>query len=125
MAIERALKKARIANPIHVARDGIEALEILRGAEREPLQRPYLILLDLNMPRMNGVEFLDELRNDSNLRDSIVFVLTTSDADSDIIKAYENLVAGYMVKSKAGEDFVKLIGMLDHYWRIIEFPVNK
>lgn len=122
MAIRRALNKARIGNPLRVAKDGLEALAILRGEGCEKLQRPYLILLDLNMPRMNGIEFLTVLREDEVLRDSLVFVLTTSDDDQDILRAYDNLIAGYMVKANAGEDFVRLIGMLDHYWRIIEFP---
>lgn len=126
MAIRRALSKARIANPIVVASDGIEAFEILRGENgHSPLPRPYLILLDLNMPRMNGIEFLTELRSDPQLRDSIVFVLTTSDADTDVMRAYDNLIAGYMVKGKAGDDFFELIGMLDHYWRVIEFPLTR
>jgi len=124
-AIRRAFRKARIGNPIHVARDGIDALSILREETGEPFRRPYLILLDLNMPRMSGIEFLSELRDDERLRDSIVFVLTTSDDDKDIMQAYDNLVAGYMVKAKAGEDFVKLIGMLDHYWRIVELPPDR
>lgn len=122
-AVKRALTRQRIANPIVTAKDGIEALEVLRGSgDRPPLQRPFLILLDLNMPRMNGIEFLTQLRADRNLHDSIVFVLTTSDADRDRIAAYEQHVAGYVVKSQAGEDFISVMGLVDHYWRYVEFP---
>ncbi|MEQ8208468.1 MAG: response regulator [Lacipirellulaceae bacterium] len=122
-AIRRAFRKARIANPIEHVQDGLEALELLQGSNgKQPLQRPYLILLDLNMPRMNGIEFLKQMRRDEQLRDSVVFVLTTSDDDQDKLQAYESQVAGYIVKSKAGEDFVNLIGMLDHYWRVVELP---
>ena len=125
-AIKRAFKKARIANPIINASDGIEALQMLRGeGEHEKLPPPYIILLDLNMPRMNGIEFLDELRQDPELDASIVFVLTTSDDDRDMLAAYQKHVAGYMIKSKAGEDFIQLIGLLDHYWRVIEMPPQK
>lgn len=125
MAIKRALRKAKVANELVVAKDGVEGLAILRGEGATPLHQPYLILLDLNMPRMNGIEFLTELREDPLLRDSIVFVLTTSDSDSDIVRAYDKFIAGYIVKSKAGDDFMELIGMLDHYWKIIEFPLSK
>lgn len=125
-AIQRAFRKHRIANPLQVFSDGLEALECLRGqGESSPPTRPYLILLDLNMPRMNGIEFLEELRNDESLHDNVVFVLTTSDDDRDKVAAYEQHVAGYMVKSKAGEDFMELIALLDHYWRIVEFPPEK
>lgn len=120
-AVERALREQRIGNPIHVARDGIEALELLRAAD-PPFPRPYLILLDLNMPRMDGIEFLKEIRDDASLHDSIVFVLTTSNLDEDKVAAYDSNVAGYMVKEDAGNGFLKLIGMLDHYWRVVEFP---
>src|ERR1700683_338006 len=89
MMLSRTFKKAKIANPISGACDGIDALEMLRGTNgRERLPRPFLILLDLNMPRMNGVEFLQELRRDAELKKSIVFVLTTSDADDDKVEAY-------------------------------------
>lgn len=125
-AIKRAFVKARIVNPLMILSDGLEALECLRGiGETPPPPRPYLILLDLNMPRMNGIEFLEELRKDEDLHDNVVFVLTTSEDDRDKLAAYEKHVAGYMVKANAGEDFMKLIGMLDHYWRIVEMPPSR
>ena len=125
-AIERSFLKHKISNPIRVVQDGRQALAVLRGQSGEsPLTRPFLILLDLNMPRMNGIEFLGELRNDPNLRDSIVFVLTTSDADQDKVASYDQNVAGYIVKSRAGGDFIELITMLNGYWRVVEFPPEK
>lgn len=125
-AIQRAFRKARIANPVEHVSDGIEALERLLGSNgKDALHRPYLILLDLNMPRMNGIEFLEEMRKSKDLLDNVVFVLTTSDDDQDKLQAYEKQVAGYIVKTKAGEDFVNLIGMLDHYWRVVELPPEK
>ena len=125
IAIKRALRKANIGNPLFHASDGVEALAMLRGESGPPIARPYMILLDLNMPRMDGIEFLAEIRSDPDLKDSIVFMLTTSNDAKDISRAYENMVAGYMVKSKAGEDFLNLVRMLDHYWHIIEFPVSR
>lgn len=125
-AIRRAFLKAKIANPIVAVKDGIEALECLRGTGGgEPLPRPHLVLLDLNMPRMNGIEFLEEIRRDPDLCDSVVFVLTTSDDDRDKVAAYEKHVAGYIVKSKAGYDFMSMINLLDHYWRIVELPPER
>jgi len=123
-AVRRAFKREHIGNPIITAVDGIEALALLRGGRGgvESLPRPYLILLDLNMPRMNGLEFLTELRADPDLRDSIVFVLTTSRSDEDRVASYNLNVAGYIVKSDVGAGFVRLLGLLDHYWRIVEFP---
>ena len=121
--VRRAFVKHKIANPVVEARDGIQALEILRGENGHgPMPRPYLILLDLNMPRMSGMEFLDELRQDEHIQDSVVFVLTTSREESDRVSAYAQHVAGYMVKADAGEDFINAVNMLDHYWRVVEFP---
>jgi CheY-like chemotaxis protein len=121
--IRRAFRRQRIANPIVVARDGIEALDRLRGTNGSAgIARPYLILLDLAMPRMNGIEFLAALRADPQLDDSIVFVLTTSSSDEDKVRSYAHKVAGYIVKSELGEGFVRLLGLLDNYWRIVEFP---
>lgn len=123
LAIQRALKKKRVVNTLTVARDGIEALEILRGENgHQGLCRPHIILLDLNMPRMNGLEFLDEIRSDPALRDSIVFVLTTSNSDEDRCQAYAKNIAGYILKSNVGDDFVDAISLLDVYWKLIELP---
>ncbi len=123
MGIRRAFKKLKIANPISVASNGLEALHMLRGENgHERLVKPYMVLLDLNLPRLNGIEFLTELRRDPELKSTIVFVLTTSKDEEDRGAAYDLNVAGYMVKSEIGRDFMKLVSMLDHYWRVIEFP---
>ena len=122
----RAFRKARIANPIVVADDGVDAFEHLRGTNgKEKLARPFLILLDINMPRMDGIEFLKQLRQDPELSDTVVFVLTTSKHDADILAVYEYNVAGYIVKTNVGDEFARLISMLEHYWRVVELPVAK
>jgi len=123
MGIKRALDSLKVANPIMVADDGIEALEILRGTNgREKLEQPFVILLDLNMPRMNGVEFLDEIRTDPELKKSIIFILTTSESDADIVQAYDYNVAGYIVKSDARASFMEAASLLNFYWTIVEMP---
>lgn len=122
MGVTRALKKLKIINPIVRAHDGIEALELLRRSDVVP--RPYIILLDINMPRMNGLEMLAELRKDELLSDSVVFVLTTSKIDEDKVIAYKNHVAGYIVKTRVEDGFMRIIDMLDHYWRIVELPTT-
>ena len=123
MAIKRAFKKLKIGNPMVFARDGVEALEILQGTNgKEQLPRPYMVLLDLNMPRMNGIEFLEAIRDDQDLKKSIVFVFTTSASDEDRAKAYDKNIAGYILKNDPGRTFLESIALLDHYWKIIEFP---
>lgn len=123
MAVQRAFKQRKIANPLEIANNGIEALEILRGSQsRDPLAPPYIIILDLNMPRMNGFEFLEELRNDPSIDKSIVFVLTTSKDDEDRSRAYEKHIAGYITKSDFDSSFLDAVTMLESYWKIIEFP---
>jgi CheY-like chemotaxis protein len=122
MAVRRAFREQKIANPVTVAQDGLEALDILRGKGRPPLERPFIILLDLNMPRMNGIEFLDALRADPQLKNAIVFVLTTSKADEDKAAAYNKNIAGYIVKTDVGNGFIQVVNMLDRYWRVVELP---
>lgn len=118
-ALKRALHKLKLLNPVYRARDGLEGIEILRSGA---IPTPYIILLDLNMPRMNGLEFLEELRSDPSLTHSIVFVLTTSKSDEDILAAYREHVAGYLFKQRMDNDFLQVVGLLNHYWRIIELP---
>lgn len=123
MAVERGFRQAKIANELVRARDGVEALGILRGqGAGGVLEKPYIIFLDLNMPRMGGFEFLKELRSDPQLAQDVVFVLTTSKADEDRSRAYDQFVAGYVVKAQAGKEFLSLIEMIDHYWRVVELP---
>jgi CheY-like chemotaxis protein len=123
MAVERGFRQAKIANELVRARDGLEALGILRGqGAGGVLEKPYIIFLDLNMPRMGGFEFLKELRSDPQLAQDVVFVLTTSKADEDRSRAYDQFVAGYVVKAQAGKEFLSLIEMIDHYWRVVELP---
>ena len=123
-AVVRSLRKHTVDFPITLARDGIEALEILRRIHADlSIEKPYLILLDLNMPRMNGFEFLQEVRGDKQLHDSIVFILSTSDADSDKARAYQENIAGYMVKSTVGPQFSKLAALLDNYRSTVALPV--
>lgn len=121
MTIERSFHKQRIANPIVRAYDGIEALELLRN---KTVTKPFIILLDLRMPRMDGVEFLNELRADKEYTDTVVFVLTTSESEQDISDSYHHHVAGYFVKGKAGEQFSDMVSILDNYWKIVHLPNN-
>jgi len=119
-AVERGFKKLKFANDIVRAKNGLDALALLRDPSALP--RPYLILLDLNMPIMGGVEFLKEIRKDDKLKDSIIFVLTTSSADQDVVAAYNENIAGYIVKSDVKAGFDKVIKLLDCYWRVVLLP---
>jgi CheY-like chemotaxis protein len=121
--VQRAFQQQQISHPLTRAIDGMEALQMLRGEEGYPcLLQPYLILLDINLPRMNGIEFLQTLRRDVNLRQSIVFVLTTSNREEDKIAAYDEQIAGYFLKSGKNEEFSTFINLLDTYTKLIEFP---
>jgi len=122
-AVQRAFQKAKIANPIIRAVDGMEALDILRGANgKAKPPAPFLLLIDLNMPRMNGIQLIKALREDKDLRHSIAFILTTSRSEEDKVAAYDLNVAGFIVKSTAGQDFLNLVSLVDCYWRIVEMP---
>lgn len=122
IALERALRKLKLLNTVFRARDGREALELLRSGT---VPAPYIILLDLNMPRMNGMEFLEALRTDPLLTHVVVFVLTTSKSDEDLVAAYRKHVAGYVFKQHMDRDFLEVMGLIEHYWRLVELPVTK
>jgi CheY-like chemotaxis protein len=123
MALQRSFRKLNMTNPMIEAHDGIEALDRLRGTNGcQKVSWPCVVLLDLNLPRMGGIEFLDELRRDPLLRRILVFVMTTSAAKEDRIRAYDRNIAGYLLKHSGGEAFLESIRALNDYWRIIEFP---
>ena len=122
MTVRRAFKKNNITNPFFVANNGLEALAMLRGEgdyTAIPSQR-RLILLDLNMPKMGGIEFLRELRADPELTKIPVIVLTTSNEDKDKVEAYQLNVAGYIVKPVTFNNFVEAVATLNKYWTLNE-----
>jgi CheY-like chemotaxis protein len=120
MNVRRAFEQNHIVNPLYVASDGIEALEMLRKGEVPQERR--LVLLDINMPRMNGIEFLRELRKDPALSATKVVVLTTSEAEQDVIEAHNLNVAGYLVKPVKFANFCEVMVTLNKYWSLVEFP---
>lgn len=121
--VERSLRKHAVDLPVVWAEDGRVALQILRGEHASKrVDDGVIILLDLNMPRMNGFEFLRELRADPQLRNGVVFVLTTSDSEQDRSRAYHANIAGYMVKSAVGPQFSKLTRLLQDYRESVRLP---
>lgn len=120
MNLQRAFKRNNIGSPVFVAGNGLEALTMLRSGAVPPQNR--LVLLDLNMPRMNGLEFLRAVRADPQLRSTSVLVLTTSNEDRDRLEAFRLNVAAYLLKPVTFDKFVDLMGTLHKYWSSVEFP---
>ena len=126
MNVQRAFIRNQITSSIHHAGNGVEALEMLRGDQNSSSdgisRERLLILLDLNMPRMNGIEFLQELRQDPALQLMSVIVLTTSDEERDRVEAYRLNVAGYILKPVTFDKFVSVVSKLSEYWSMCEMP---
>ena len=118
-SVVRSLNRNGIFGEITVFRDGLEALRALQSEPTSLPARPLLILLDLDLPRLNGIEFLDALRSDPRLSGTVVFVLTLSDRTEDKMAAYDRQVAGYLLKSKLGENFALLPKLLRSYCRLV------
>lgn len=119
MTVKRALREIHVTNPLAVAGNGEEALSYLRSRENA---RPGIILLDLNMPRMNGIEFLAVLKQDERLRRVPVVVLTTSKEEGDKVNSYNLGVAGYIVKPVDYHQFVEAMRTINLYWTLSELP---
>jgi CheY-like chemotaxis protein len=123
MAVQRGLSAAKINNPVVRARDGVEALELLKGSVgKKRLAPPYLLLVDIRMPRLDGLGLVRAIRSDPALQRTIIFILTTSDSEVDRANAYNEHVAGYIVKSNSPEQFIRLAHMLEYYIMIVEVP---
>ena len=119
MTVQRALKELKVTNRLNVVANGDEALKFLRDPKNE---RPCVILLDLNMPQMNGIDFLKVAKADEKLRIIPVVVLTTSKEEKDKIQSFNLGVAGYMLKPVDYSQFVEVIRAIDLYWTLSELP---
>lgn len=119
LTVRRALRDLEVENELVVAGNGEEALEILKDPDHV---QPCIILLDLNMPRMNGLEFLRHVRDNASARGVPIVVLTTSRQDRDIVDGFDLNVAGYMVKPVDYRKFVEVIHAIDLYWTLSELP---
>jgi len=119
MTVKRAFKDLKITNPLVHSINGEQALEYLRS---ESSKKPCVILLDLNMPKMNGIEFLRIVKADEVLRRIPVIVLTTSREEQDVIESFNLGIAGYMVKAVDYKKFVEAIRIIDLYWTLSELP---
>ncbi|MEO1034131.1 MAG: response regulator [Pseudomonadota bacterium] len=123
LSVRRVIRKLNAPVELRVAEDGIVALQLLKGSSgHEQVRRPFVVLLDLNMPRMKGAEFLAELRADPALRATVVFVMSTSDAIEDRRRAYQFDVAGYLVKSREADRHAAVLAALLEYCDAIEIP---
>jgi len=118
MTVQRALKKNQVSNPLYIARTGLEALSMLRGDEgfEQLSPPPALILLDLNLPRMSGIEFLHELRQDPELKDLHIIVLTSSNEPKDRAAAFEYDVDDYIVKPHSFDEFTRAMATILALW---------
>ena len=121
---QEALREGKIRNRLSIAKDGMEAMAFLRReGEFASAPRPDLILLDLNMPRKNGAEVLMEVKADPNLKTIPVVILTTSDAEQDVLKAYQLNANCYITKPVEFDRFVKVVQTIDEFWlSIVQLP---
>jgi len=119
MTVKRALKELQVTNRVEHAEHGEAALAYLSGGQGE---RPCIILLDLNMPVMNGIEFLRVVKNDESLKSIPVIMLTTSEEPKDKTRSFDLGVAGYMAKPVEYRRFVDMIRSIDCYWTLSELP---
>ncbi len=119
MTVKRALKDINVTNRLDIVNDGEAALTFLKNPENE---KPGIILLDLNMPKMNGIEFLKIAKKDESLKKIPVVVLTTSKEDQDKVDSFNLGVAGYMIKPVDYRKFVEVVKTIDMYWTLSELP---
>jgi CheY-like chemotaxis protein len=124
--IEEVLEEAKIRNILHVAKDGEEAILFLHNEEKfSGSPRPDIILLDLNLPKKDGREVLGEIKEDSNLKNIPVVILTTSGAEKDIIRAYELHANAYVIKPLDFDQFIKVVEYIANFWlEVVKLPTK-
>lgn len=121
--VKRAMRKSDVKSELYFARDGAEALDFLyQQGDFEDAPRPDLILLDLNLPKIKGLEVLAKIKADEHLRRLPVIVLTISEREEDMVKAYDSGAASYMTKPVDSKDFERLIQTVQDYWQIARVP---
>jgi CheY-like chemotaxis protein len=120
----KALEKGRLANNLHVVNDGVETMQFLRGeGPYRETPRPDLVLLDLNMPRKDGREVLEEIKGSGDLKRIPVVVLTSSEAEEDVIKSYERHANAYLTKPVDFDGFIEVVGTLEEFWlQVVKLP---
>jgi CheY-like chemotaxis protein len=118
LTVRRAVKKLKIPNKLIMAENGEEALEMLRSME----ELPWFILLDINMPRMNGLELLKIMKSDDRLKVVPIIMLTTSAQDQDRYESFKHSVAGYVIKPVEFDNFVDTIDQIHKYWLMVQTP---
>lgn len=125
MIIKRAMRKSEFKCDLYFAYDGEQALDFLhRRGEFDDAPKPDLVLLDLKLPKANGLEVLADIKQDERLRRIPVIVLTNSERDEDMVRAYDSGAASYMTKPVDSKDFERLIQTVQEYWRIARLPTE-
>lgn len=121
---EKAFEDVQLANNLHVVGDGVEAMNFLRQeGEYSYAPRPDIVLLDLNLPRKNGDEVLKEIKNDDELRDIPVVILTSSDAEEDVVETYNNYANAYLTKPVDFDGFTDIVKKIEGFWfTVVKFP---
>lgn len=120
MTVKRSLKEIKVSNRLLIAGNGEEGLQCLLASSEQ--EKPCIILLDLNMPKMNGIEFLQIVKIDERFKRIPVVVLTTSRNEQDRVESFDLGVAGYMVKPVDYQQFVEVVRTINLYWTLSEFP---
>lgn len=121
MTVRRAFRDLKVSNPVAHVNNGEEALAYLQDPQLEP---PCVVLLDLNMPKMSGTEFLRVVKSDPAYQRIPIVVLTTSNEERDVVESFRLCVAGYIVKPVDYRKFVEAIKMIDVYWTLSELPAH-
>lgn len=121
--LTRAFRKAEVPCEILLARDGGRAIDLMLGHDEEQsLERPYLVILDLDMPDVDGLEFLSEIRTDPQLRGTVIFVLTGALREGALNRCYDQCVAGVLYKSALSDDPAAFVHLLTQYWQLVQLP---